>query len=376
MKKTISFVLLLGLISFVVFPAQKIKAASALDLATAFEATSATSSSYSGDDGASAVLSSFGNISPRQGGNFALLSTGVASATGDVELDYDPAGPDGDISTLTLNFLVPADMNSILFDFYFISQEYPEWVGSEYNDKFQAIITGSSRVSNGTNIALDPNGNVIDVNSVTFKITQGHSDIVDTSFANDGGTGWVIAGAPVAPGDNISISFSVEDVSDGIVTSDVLLDNFRFDQGSVEAGVQSRIFFNQSVMNISSCGSASLKLYSSIVTSSDLILNITNSDDTVLSISKNQLTIPAYKSQTSENLSITTLKDGSATLSATADGFNVGTITINSTNCSVSASTTTLPVTGSSSKPLLWFLLATSFVFVSLVGLKRLFIRE
>lgn len=311
----------------------KTKAATAGELATAFEATGASGSSYTGDGAANSVMNSFSNITPRKGNSLAVLSTGNATINDDGSTDFPPPGAAGDKATLSLSFTVPDGMNSLLFDFYFLSQEYPDYVGSEFNDDFTAIINGSSKVANGTNFAKDADGHVIDVNSVTFAITGHHSDLLGTSFDDHGGTGWVIAGAPVAPGDNITLDFIIEDVGDGAVTSTVLLDSFRFDQGSVEAGVQSRLFFSQSNLDITNCGQGTLNLYSSTVTRQTLIVDVTNSDSNVLAIISNQAGILEYTSQASPALLLQALKNGTVTLTASAIGINSGTVTINVSGC-------------------------------------------
>ena len=341
-------VLVLFLIAqFFLYPL-KTKAATAPELATAFEATGASSSSYAGDGAASSVMNSFSNIVPRNGGSLAVLSTGYATINDDGNTDFPPIGPDGDKATLSLSFTVPDGMNSLLFDFYFLSQEYPGFVGSIFNDDFTAIINGSSKVADGTNFAKDANGHVIDVNSVTFAITGHHSDLLGTSFDGNGGTGWVIAGAPVAPGDNITLDFIVEDVGDGTVTSTVLLDNFRFDQGSIEAGVQSRLFFSQSNLDITNCGQGTLNLYSSTVTRQTLTVDVANSDSNVLAISPNQVGILEYASQASPVLLLQALQNGTVTLTASTTGINSGTVTVNVSGCPG-----ILPVTGAKQQNIL-----------------------
>ena len=356
MKKVIVLLAVFAIVfaGIVFFYSRKTEAAAASDLATAFGATGVTSSSYTGYDDASSVMTKFGNIVPREGSNFAVLSSGYAKEN-NVDVDWsptagagDPAGAVGDAETLTLNFTAPSGMNSLLFDFYFISEEYPDYVGSAYNDDFTATISGSSKVADGTNFAKDPDGHVIDVNSVTFAIVEGSYDLQNTDFANNGGTGWVIAGAPVAPGDNIFLAFKIADVGDGVYDSTVLLDDFRFDQGQYLAGVQSAYFFSQSSVNITNCsGQATLDLYSATVVRSATQVDIGNSNPNVLATSTNQLTIPAYQSKTSDSLAMQGLRNGSVTLTASGGGIGLGTVTVNISGCP------TLPETGSNKNNLL-----------------------
>lgn len=340
-------VFLIVFASILFFCSRKSEAASASDLATAFEATGTTSSSYSGNDAASSVMTSFGNIASRKGGSFAVLSTGIANTT-DTDTDFDPVGADGDAATLTLTYTVPAGMNSLLFDFYFLSREYPDFVGSDYNDTFAATINGSSKVANGTNFAKDTDGHTIDINSVNFVITGTHNDLLGTAFEDHGGTGWLIAAAPVAAGDNISLAFHIEDVEDGVYNSTVFLDNFRFDQGVYMAGVQSAYFFSQSSVNITNCtGAATLDLYSATVVRSTTTVDISNSDPNVVATSANQLTIPAYQSKASSSLTIQGLRNGSVILTASGAGIGLGTVTVNVSGCPV------LPETGSNKTDLI-----------------------
>jgi len=211
-----------------------------------------------------------------------------------------------------LNFTVPSGINSLLFNFYFISEEYDEYIGLGYNDNFTATISGLSKVTDGTNVAKDANGNPIEIDSPVFIPNEALPDLAGTSFSDGGGTGWIIAGAPVAPGDNIFLAFKIADVGDGVYDSTVLLDNFRFDQGVYMADVQSGYFFSQSIVNITDCsGQATLDLYSATVVRSATQVDIGNSNPNVLATSTNQLTIPAYQSKTSDSLAMQGLKNGS-----------------------------------------------------------------
>ncbi len=98
MKKVIVLLAVFAIVfaSILFFYSRKTEAASANDLATAFEATAASSSSYSGNDAASSVMNGFGNIAPRKNSTFAVLSTGIAHA----------GNPSDDLMALTLNLSV------------------------------------------------------------------------------------------------------------------------------------------------------------------------------------------------------------------------------------------------------------------------------
>jgi hypothetical protein len=123
----------------------------------------------------------------------------------------------------------------MMFDFYFLSAEYPEFVGTQYNDKFEANITGSAYSGNA---ATDSMGNLVDVNSAFFTVVQS-ADLTGTGFENGvgGGTGWLTMIVPVDPSDVVTISFTIYDVGDGIYDSMVLLDNFDWSTSDIEIPV-------------------------------------------------------------------------------------------------------------------------------------------
>lgn len=66
-----------------------------------------------------------------------------------------------DATILTITFDV-GNIDGIRFDFIFGSEEYPEWVGSAFNDVYGAFL-------NGTQISFDENGNPITINGPWFS---------------------------------------------------------------------------------------------------------------------------------------------------------------------------------------------------------------
>jgi MYXO-CTERM domain-containing protein len=134
-----------------------------------------------------------------------------------------------------VQFLAPPTANAAFFDFYFLSAEYPEFVGTVYNDAFEANITGSAFTGNA---ALDSLGNLVSVNSAVFTVTA-QADLQGTGFDNGmgGGTGWLTMVVPVDPGDTVTFEFTIYDVSDGIYDSSVLLDNFEWTEEDFDTPV-------------------------------------------------------------------------------------------------------------------------------------------
>lgn len=189
-----------------------------------------------GNKAASDVLTSLGILTPQEGADFAYLSTGRVGQSPEPGQDLPPMGrPQGDRSTVTLTLTVPSNANSFAFDFYFLSAEYPEFVGSPYNDEFVAEVTGSAWSGNA---ALDSAGNAISVNSALFSVTQS-SQLSGTGFDNGvgGGTGWLTVVVPATPGDSLTLVLSVYDVTDGVYDSGVLIDNFYWSEAEITTPV-------------------------------------------------------------------------------------------------------------------------------------------
>lgn len=176
-----------------------------------------------------------GRFFPRKSGTFAILSTGLAS---------DAASPNNaentstflaglkttqgqDMVQLRLRLRPPAGARCLAFDFAFYSEEFPEWVNSEFNDAFIAEIGGSTfqivgnEVVAPLNFAIDTAGRVISVNTV-FGVTAG------TQTTYDGGTPLLRAVAALGPNafPEVDVVLSIMDLGDSIYDSAVFLDNF------------------------------------------------------------------------------------------------------------------------------------------------------
>ncbi len=173
------------------------------------------------------------NYFPTEGNTFAILSTGLAENADDpndsgslsFELDGLNNSQGNDLVQLALRLRVPQNMNCASFDFAYFSEEFPEWVGSRYNDTFTAELGGTNLIISGTqvvaplNFAFDTEGNILSINTVFGVIS-------DTATTYDGGTSLLRAQTPVTPGATVDIVFSVQDLGDSIYDSAVFLDKF------------------------------------------------------------------------------------------------------------------------------------------------------
>lgn len=91
------------------------------------------------------VRSDLGVISAGPSGDMAVLFTGdVDNIEQLADFDHPPGGEIGDHATITIETTVPAGQDTLEFYFYFLSREWPEWVGDIYNDTFSVLVTGSA----------------------------------------------------------------------------------------------------------------------------------------------------------------------------------------------------------------------------------------
>jgi Ca2+-binding RTX toxin-like protein len=173
---------------------------------------------------------------PTTGNTFGILTTGNADFADDPNTSsrtaaFDGGGPvrgntDRDVTILKVDLTVPAGANCLSFDFQFLSEEYPEWVGSSFNDAFIAELdnsnwtTSGSTISAPNNFAFDPTNNVISVNSTG---ATSFSTANSTGTTYDGATALLRAATPVTPGAH-SVFFSIFDQGDADYDSAVFLD--------------------------------------------------------------------------------------------------------------------------------------------------------
>src|SRR5882672_5295723 len=173
---------------------------------------------------------------PVSGGTFAILTTGNAAFADAPNTAPNTSASDGgasvrgdtdhDVSILRIDLDVPGGANCLSINFRFLSEEYPEFVASFFNDAFIAELDTSTWTTSGTgisapdNFAFDPTHNVISVNAVgPTNMTQANA--AGTTY--DGATPLLTASTPVTAGPH-SLFLSIFDQGDDIFDSAVFLD--------------------------------------------------------------------------------------------------------------------------------------------------------
>ncbi len=122
-----------------------------------------------------------------------------------------------DPSVMVLNFESDQTITGITFDFIFGSEEWKEYVGSQFNDIFVCLL-------DGRNICLDSDTNLIGINSPEFKVDN-LDDHLDMQY--DGFTVPLRTSTTLSPGQH-TLKFAVADVSDALLDAGVFLSNFSF----------------------------------------------------------------------------------------------------------------------------------------------------
>ena len=151
-------------------------------------------------------------------------SSGANNGGGAVRGDSDR-----DVTILKIDLTVPTGPNCVRIDFAFYSDEFPEFVGGSVNDGFVAELDTSTWtvsenvISAPDNFALDPEGNVISINS-SGVTSMSAANATGTTY--DGATTFLQAGTPITPGPH-SLYLSIFDQGDQIYDSAVFVDNLR-----------------------------------------------------------------------------------------------------------------------------------------------------
>lgn len=241
------------------------------------------------------VLTSFGNtIVPNTGSAFAALSSGNATdPIGDSNVDNEtsssspqdwysangnkyPTPPDCGFATqdsgdpandpVMLSFKVKAPVNaeSFSFDIYFFSIEFHDYVCSQYNDFFVALLDSDFETDNpehknpeDKNLAMDENGNPVGINLAMnglftvcdqkpmvapqkTKYCEGSEPLNGTGFEGHGATGWLTTRGNIIPGEEFEVRLAIWDAGDHVLDSMIVIDNWQWQETAEKPGTDKR----------------------------------------------------------------------------------------------------------------------------------------
>ncbi len=189
--------------------------------------------------GVAAAQGQAGYVLPQSGTSFSNSGTYPSNAGG----NCTSSGTPQDYTELKFTIKVPTNAQAFSFDFNFMSAEYPEYVGTSFNDKFFALLDSKNFKGN---VSFDSKGNCVSINNGFFTVcdgcAQGSAGLAGTGYESGigGGTGWLTTTVPVTPGETITLRFIIFDESDHIYDSAVLIDDFRW-QLSAKGGGPSTV---------------------------------------------------------------------------------------------------------------------------------------
>ena len=182
----------------------------------------------------SAVFSQTASGFPTTGDSFFALSSGCAGRALDTDIDAavlscalndGPNGPGNatDLSQLEIKLNVPEGANQLSFDFKFFSEEYPTFIGSQFNDGFVVEVGESTFTVDGSDLVapdnqvFDEEGNPITIND-TGVLGQDDAFAAGTAYGrpqNGGATSRLNTSIPITGHpDTMTLTFSIFDVAD------------------------------------------------------------------------------------------------------------------------------------------------------------------
>ncbi len=245
------------------------------------------------------IKTEFGqNVAPQRGKSLLVLSAGHARGPNDPDacasntctpgsagnapagFPQDVPGCAGDTEInddvgLQLKLRAPTNATGYSFNFKFYSFEFPEYVCTNFNDQFIALVQPPPMGSINGNISFDKNTNPVSVNIAFFDVCdpasvtnwaqvcafdftancppapnpycpsgvgelQGNGFFEWDQFGYAGGTSWLKTQAPVTPGQEVTIRFAIWDTGDQALDSTALIDNFQWiaTGGTVNVGTE------------------------------------------------------------------------------------------------------------------------------------------
>ncbi len=184
-----------------------------------------------------------GFVAPEPGQTYGHACTAPAvytSAHGG-QVPGAPGCPNGADATndsvgLRLTFAVPAGAKRLVFDWRFVSSDFPAWNCTAFADSFLAIVTTGSApgLPLDRSVALDSQGGPVSSGSADMVICDGCADgsgaLTGTGYGltEAAATRWQTAYVPVVEGETLVLDLLAFDISDGNIDNLVLLDGMRW----------------------------------------------------------------------------------------------------------------------------------------------------
>jgi hypothetical protein len=160
--------------------------------------------------------------------NFNQQSTGVLQLPGDPDLDFMIQSTTYDACALEFDCVPEGD--TLLFNFVFGSEEYPEFVGT-FNDAFAILLSGPG-INGVQNVAQLPNGDIVSINNVNANTNSAYfydnCNPAGVYTAYDGFTQNLEVFAVTIPDSTYHFKVVIADNNDYAFDSGVILEAFSF----------------------------------------------------------------------------------------------------------------------------------------------------
>src|SRR5436190_11319455 len=171
-------------------------------------------------------------------GDNMTFASDVLDVAGDADLDA-AISPSMTFDACVLEFDCIPYGDTLLFNFSFGSEEYPEFVGA-FNDVFAIYLTGPG-FPTATNVAALPDGTPVSINNVNAGINDDYFYDNQTNgglyVAYDGFTSNLTAFAVVQPDASYHFKVAIADASDMVFDSGVFLEAFSFRSTELSTGI-------------------------------------------------------------------------------------------------------------------------------------------
>lgn len=141
-----------------------------------------------------------------------------------------------DYAEMRMEIDVPDGVPAFSYDFAMFSIEYPDFYQTQFNDMYIAWLESEQWTGN---ISFDDMGNPISLNAgfLDYKDAPNPVDcpapcqapeLAGTMMVGHAGTRWLTTTAGVNPGETIELILAVFDLSDSILDTVVIIDNFQW----------------------------------------------------------------------------------------------------------------------------------------------------
>lgn len=192
------------------------------------------------------IALSTGFVDSLAGINHSTSTTGYLGTPGDPDMTALSGSMTYDGCILEFDCQPVGD--TLLFNYCFGSEEYPEFVGS-FNDIFAILISGPG-ITGTINAATLPGGIPVSINNVNFSTNASYyyDNVAGQYVTMDGFTTNLTAFAEVTPGATYHFKVAVADANDAAFDSGVFLEAFSFRSvAAAPTGIKEDVAFGLNV---------------------------------------------------------------------------------------------------------------------------------